>query len=313
MKALQHNNQVAVGIVLAIIATGIWGGNFVIARGVNQLVPPVTLAFYRWSCASLIIFPIGLRAFGKDWPVVRRHPWHFFFAALSGISLFNTFIYVGGHYSTAINLALIGTTSSPVFSFILSAIFLKEYIPPRRITGLLICLAGILVLLSKGSWQTLMHFRFTPGDWWILMAALSFAIYNVIARRKPTGVSPKTYLFAVFILGTLLLLPAWLVERSATPPVVHTANLGLIILYLGAGTSVISFLCWNAAIARLGAARTALFGNLTPIFSTIEAVLLLGEQISSYHIAGMVTIITGLVIANTITARSKPAQAKQKE
>jgi len=72
----------------------------------------------------------------------------------------------------------------------------------------------------------------------------------------------------------------------------------LIILYLGAGTSVIAFLCWNVAISRLGAARTALFGNLIPLFAALEAVWLLGEKITAVHIIGGITIIAGLVIAN---------------
>jgi drug/metabolite transporter (DMT)-like permease len=72
----------------------------------------------------------------------------------------------------------------------------------------------------------------------------------------------------------------------------------LIILYLGLGTSVISFLCWNAAISRLGAARTALFGNLIPIFASLEAVFFLGEKISVLHLISGVVVITGLIIAN---------------
>jgi len=70
------------------------------------------------------------------------------------------------------------------------------------------------------------------------------------------------------------------------------------VLYLGAGASVISFLCWNIAIARLGAARTAIFGNLIPVFSSIEAVLILHEKITWIHILGMTVVIVGLIIAN---------------
>ena len=53
-----------------------------------------------------------------------------------------------------------------------------------------------------------------------------------------------------------------------------------------------------ADIARLGAARTSIFGNLIPIFASLEAVLILGEKISWIHYLSMILVITGLVIAN---------------
>jgi drug/metabolite transporter (DMT)-like permease len=217
--------------------------------------------------------------------------------SLTGITLFNTLVYFAGHYSPAINLALIGTTSSPVFSIILAAIFLREKITLLRITGLLFCIAGITYLLAQGSWERLKAFHFSQGDILILVAALAFAIYNILARRKPAGLSPTNFLFVIFALGALLLLPAFIYESITRPPIQWNGNLLLIILYLGAGTSVISFLCWNAAISRLGAARTSLFGNLIPIFSTLEAVVFLGEEITMIHVISGVVVIGGLVIA----------------
>lgn len=295
---MRAKDQTVAGIMLAVLATLIWSGNFIVARGVSHRVPPVTLAFLRWACASLIMLPLGWRLVKTEWTIIRRHAAPVFFAALTGVSVFNTLVYVAGHYSQAVNLALIGTTSSPVFSFVLARVFLKERIPPLRLLGLLVCLAGILLLLSRGSWEVLLHFRFTQGDWWILGAALSFAIYNILARKKPSGISPLSYLSITFWLGTLLLLPVVLWEQSSTAPLRWDASLAGIVLYLGAGTSVIAFFCWNGAIARLGAARAAIFGNLIPLFSSVEAVLILQEKITWVHLAGMLVIVCGLVLAN---------------
>jgi drug/metabolite transporter (DMT)-like permease len=76
-----------------------------------------------------------------------------------------------------------------------------------------------------------------------------------------------------------------------------TALIGSI-LYLGVGTSVLAFWCWNLAISKLGAGRTVLFGNLIPIFSTIEAILILGETITPIHFYSGILVIGGLIIAN---------------
>ena len=286
------------GIALALITVIIWSGNFIIARGVYKQIPPISLAFYRWSLASVIIFFIGYKKFVAEKTFVFKNWKYLFWVALMGITLFNTFIYIAGHTTSAINLALIGTTSSPVFAIILSAIFLKERITPLRIAGLLFCIAGVLVLLSKGSFATLLAFRFTAGDVWILLSAFVFSIYTVLVKRKPANISPVTFLFAIFIGGTLLLLPFFIIETVVMPPVVWDNHLLGSILYIGVGASVIGFLCWNAAIARIGSVRTALFGNLIPIFSTLEAVWLLGETITAVHIISGALVIAGLVLAN---------------
>lgn len=290
--------ELLIGIGVAVLATIIWSGNFVVARGVIHQIPPISLAFYRWATASLLLLPFAWKRFGEERPVLLQHKSYLFWTALSGVTIFNTLVYIAGHYSPAINLALIGTTTSPIFSIILAAIFLKEKIRPLRIAGVLICVAGILFLLSQGSWDRLRSFHFSVGDGWILLAALSFAIYNIFVKRKPAGIHPINFLFSVFALGTLLLLPAYLIELVHTPPVQWTFNLAGIILYLGAGASIVSFLCWNMAIARLGAARTALFGNLIPIFSILEAVWFLDEQFTLVHAFSGLLVIAGVFIAN---------------
>lgn len=289
------------------VATLIWSGNFIVARAIHQDVPPIMLAVLRWGTASIIMLPIGWQAFQQNWPTIKKEWPLIAFAAFTGISLFNTFIYVAGHFSSAINLALIGTTSSPVFSFILARILLKERITPLRMIGLLICMAGILLLLSRGSWEVLWHIRFTKGDWWILAAAFSFAFYNIATRKKPASITPKAYLFSTFWLGTIMLLPFALLEVGLGAQVNWSWQMAGIVLYLGAGASVISFMCWNMAISKLGAARTSIFGNLIPVFSSIEAVWLLHEKVSRIHILSMMVVISGLVLANL-----KPTSAMQK-
>ena len=264
--------QLYIGIGLAVLATMIWSGNFIVARGIADRIPPISLAFYRWATASLIMLPLAWKKFSAEKQVVLQNKGYIFWIALSGITLFNTLVYFAGHYSPAINLALIGTTSSPVFSIVMAAIFLGEKITPLRIVGLLLCIAGIIYLIAQGSWERLMAFHFSDGDILILLAALAFAIYNILVRRKPAGLSPINFLFVVFTAGTLLIFPFFIWEIFNSAAVKWDMNMLLIIAYLGLGTSVISFLCWNAAISRLGAARTALFGNLIPIFATLEAV-----------------------------------------
>jgi drug/metabolite transporter (DMT)-like permease len=293
------------GILLALIAVIVWGGNFVIARGVSNQISPISLAFYRWSLATIILLPIAWKQFRTELPIIRLHIPNLLFAALFGISLFNTLVYVAGHYTTAINLALIGTTSSPIMSTLLAYFFLKEKPSGLRIVGMLFCITGILWLLSGGSWHNLRNFHFSKGDVWILGGAFCFAVYNILFRKKSPNISPYAYLFTVFAAGSLFLLPAWLIEKQQVADIVWTPALLGTIFYLGAGTSVISFLCWNASMERIGIGRTVLFGNLIPIISSWEAVVFLGEKLTPQHWISGIWVTIGLILANIQYSRLK--------
>lgn len=288
------------GAALAVLATLIWSGNFIVARAVAGSIPPITLAFLRWSTATILIMPFARKYVKAERYFLKKNIGALTFTALLGVTLFNTLIYIAGHYSEAINLALIGTTSSPIMSVFLAAIFLKEPISKVKLSGMLLCIAGILLLLSKGSAETLLRFRFGTGDWWILGAALAFAGYNIMVRKRDHRISSTHFLFIVFALGTALLLPAMLIEQHYSQVELQW-NLQwlLIIFYLGAGTSVVSFLCWNAAIAKLGAGRTALFGNLIPVFSAIEAIVILHERFTVLHVMSSMLVVAGLLVANS--------------
>lgn len=172
-----------------------------------------------------------------------------------------------------------------------------------KLSGLFLCIAGVFFLLSKGSFKNLVTLRFSSGDAWMLVAAFCFAAYNTLARNKPSAISPLNFLFVSFSFGTVLLLPFFVWEYNHAPVVAWSLQLVGSILYLGIGASVICFFIWNIAISILGAGRTALFGNLIPIFSSLEAVLILHEKFSWIHVVSMIIVFSGLLLANLRTTK----------
>lgn len=297
----KFSNHIVQGFLLAITATLLWSGNFIIARKISTSISPITLAFYRWACASLVLFPFAFKQLRIEFIHIKANWKILSLIALTGIALFNTFVYVAGHNTTAINMALIGTTSSPIFATIMAVVFLKERLSFYRIIGMILCIFGIVLLISKGSWDLLLSFKFSSGDAWILAGAFAFAVYNILVRKKPIQITALSFLLIIFILGSLMLFPFFIIEQYyVEEPIVWSNSLIGSILYLGIGTSVLAFWCWNLAIAKLGAGRTVLFGNLIPIFSTLEAILILGESITPIHFYSGILVIAGLVIANII-------------
>ena len=295
---VSDRNKLLQGIGFAILATILWSGNYIVARALYKSVPPVSIAFFRWTVATVILFPIAYQKVKAEWRQLKVHFGYLSITALAGVTLFNTLIYLGGIHTSATNLALIGTTAAPIFVLIITGLVLRQQVRLNQIAGAAICVLGILVLLSGGDLSRLGDFRFNRGDLFVMAAALSFACYTVLVRRMPPGLSPLSFLFNIFFLGTLFLLPVFLLERAAGFHFEWNGTVLAVFAYLGIGASVMAFLLWNLSIKAIGSARTALFGNLIPVFSTIEAALILEEPFTTATGFSLGIILTGLIIAN---------------
>lgn len=286
------------GIGLASLAVILWSGNYIIARGVHQHISPVSLAFFRWVTATVFLLPFVWRSLLLQWPIIKKHALLLSITGLIGVSVFNTLLYVAGHHTTATNLAIIATTGAPVFVLLITAIFTREKITAFQVVGTGICIAGILLLLSGGDLRRVGDIKLTPGDGWVLLAALLFAIYTVLVKRKPAGLTAPAFLGIIFCAGTAFLVPAFIIDNANGQTFTWSWQMAGIFLYLGLGASVAAFLCWNVAIQKMGAVRTALFGNLIPVFSTIEAILVLKEPYYHFILVSLLIIISGLLLAN---------------
>jgi len=118
-----QNRQIS-GYLFATGATAIWSGNFIIARGLNESIPPISLAFWRWVVAVIVFLPFALKPLIDEWDILKENIPYLSVTALLGITIFNTLIYFAGHTTTAINLSLISITF-PIF--IVSGIFTANY------------------------------------------------------------------------------------------------------------------------------------------------------------------------------------------
>ncbi len=101
-----QNRQIISGYIFAICATIIWSGNFIIARGLSESIPPISLAFWRWVVAVIVFLPFALKALIADWDILKKNIPYLAITSLLGITIFNTLIYLAGHTTTAINLSL---------------------------------------------------------------------------------------------------------------------------------------------------------------------------------------------------------------
>ena len=145
--------QTALGYGSALLATIIWSGNFVVARALATLIPPWQCNFWRWLVALAVLLPFAWRHLKRDWPGIRR-PWLYLsLMAVLGVTLMNTLIYKAGQTTESLNMALLVPTA-PIVILLFSRIIYGEPITPRRLAGMLVVLAGVIILVSQGRLAT---------------------------------------------------------------------------------------------------------------------------------------------------------------
>jgi len=284
--------------ILLIIATLLWGGNFVIGRAVTGDIEPITLAFLRWCTAFIVFLPIAYRPLKKEWPKLKAHFPIVIILAITGVAAFNTLVYIGVHYTTSINASLMNS-STPIIIYLLSFIFLKERLSKFQIIGTALSITGVAFILSGGKLETLLSFQFNKGDLIVLLAVCCWAVYSLLIKQYAGKLPGYSTFFVTIALGIIILLPFAIWEYTTTPNAI-TLSFSTVgaILYVGIFASIVAFLSWNKGVVALGANRASIFLNFIPLFASIFAVLFIGESLQIAQIIGGLAIILGTYIAN---------------
>ena len=280
------------------MATLIWSGNFIVARGLIDSIPPVSLAYWRWLVAVVALTPIAVKPLISDWPIIKSNILYICITSILGISLFNTLIYIASHTTTAINLSLIAITF-PIFIILLSRIIYHELLTVNKAIGVFLVTLGIITLITKGDVSVLKNINFSSGDLWMLLAAMTFAVYNLMLKKKPAQLGTRSFQLITFSVGLLFLTPFYIWEASTTDFQIHaiTNTTLYYILYLGLFASLASYFLWGNAVEKIGPTKSSMIYYSLPIFSGLLAYLFLGETIENIHLLRMSLIAAGIFTA----------------
>lgn len=298
-----RNHQTTPGYLFALGATAIWSGNFIIARGLSESIPPISLAFWRWTVAVIVFLPFALKPLIAEWNIIKKHIPYLCITSLLGITVFNTLIYFAGHTTTAVNLSLISITF-PVFIIILSWMFFGERITAYKGLGILLVVIGVVLLITKGNFLSLLKISFAIGDLWMLLAAITFAVYTILLKRRPENISILAFQLSTFVLGLIFLSPFFIWEYATIPHVGFDPKTVFLILYVGIFASLVAFTLWNKAIVTIGPSKAGMIYYTLPIFSGLSASIFLKENISIIHLYSVLLILSGIFIANYESKKS---------
>jgi drug/metabolite transporter (DMT)-like permease len=282
--------------LLLALATLFWAGNWVLGRALRDDFEPAALNFWRWLIAVLALAPFAAPRLRGQWDVIRRNAGLLCALSFLGVALFQWMIYAGLKTTTAVNAVLINS-SFPAFMLLCSWAIERERATRRQVVGMLISLAGILVIMARGDPASLIRLEFHSGDAMILLAMPVWGVYSVLLKRRPPELDGIAFLFVISLIGALLILPAFALEAWHSPPRWPGPAGVAAALYVGLAASVAAFICWNRGVAIVGANAAGFTLHLLPAFGTLLAIVFLGESFHPFHAVGVATILAGVAVA----------------
>lgn len=272
-----------------------WSGNHIIGRAVAGHVPPLGIALVRLGVSALILWPFAHRHLVRDWPVIRRHLGTLTWLSLTGGALFAGLQYVGLQYTTALNVSVMNSLA-PVLIVAASAAAFGDRLSVLQMAGILLSLAGVLVIITRADVHALTALQFNWGDLLVLIAMVGWSVYSACLRVAPR-VHWLSFAFLFSALSAAATLPffAWEISHGFVfQPTLLTIGA---LAYVAIAPSIVAMVAWNRGVELIGANRAGVFLHLIPLFSVVLAGLFLGETLMGYHVAGFLLILAGVWFA----------------
>ena len=289
MDSIKHPLYV---YVLPLTAVMIWAINIVLTRYAVDYISPMSISFYRWFIAWLLLCPFFIWQAKQQWHVIKPNLGKLALLSLFGMVCYQGLAYSAAHYTTATNMGIVNAFM-PVFSIFLS-IFILSIKPSKQAwIGSALSILGLVYVIGQGEIGKIIEGEHLVGDLMMVFAVGLYAFYGVFLQKwqlkLPLGLMLYTQIsFAVlFHLPLLMYFGLDALSQQNYQPV----------LYAALFPSLVAPFVWMIAIKRLGANRSSIFLNLAPIFTAIIAYIFLAEHWTSYHTIGGIMVIAGILLA----------------
>ena len=282
--------------VFLVLAVLFWSGNFIFGRYISSSIEPVQLSFYRWFFVMVLFLPYIIINYKNLILGLKKDALLLIVFGSLGIAGFNTFLYYGLQTTTSTNALLINS-STPIFIIIISSFIFKTMITKVQTFGVVLSTLGVLYLILKGDINHILELEFNPGDFWILLAALDWALYSVLLKFKPKELSSFEFLIITTVIGVIILFFVFIFQDFGFEfNFVENKDVLYSLIYIVIFPSILSFYFWNRAIIEIGASKAGQSAHLMPIFGALLAYIFLDEVMQFYHIIGMIFIAIGIYL-----------------
>ena len=270
--------------------------NLVVARGGVEYVPPISLAFWRWTVVVLILLPFTYLLLIKNLKLIKKEFKKLFFLGAMGCGVCGAFPFLAGETTTVTNMGII-YTSSPIFIILISAIFFNEKVNFIKIIGLVSCLIGVFAIIIKGDLNLLLNLSFTIGDLWMLAASIGWALYSIYLFywKSELPIFQRFTLVAFF--GAVSLFPFYIIEEIAVQRTLFNSQFFLWVVFAAISPGIIAFTLYTQAQKSLGASLTGFTLYIFTIYAAIYGFIFFNEKLEFFHYIGTILVFLGVYLA----------------
>tara|TARA_B100001057_G_scaffold477590_1_gene546985 strand:- start:3183 stop:4034 length:852 start_codon:yes stop_codon:yes gene_type:complete len=276
--------------------------NLVVARGGVEFVPPISLAFWRWTVVFFILLPFTFLTLKKNFKIILKEYKKLFFLGLMGCGVCGAFPFLAGETTTVTNMGII-YTSSPVFIILISYFFFNEKINRTKIVGLITCLLGVFIIIIKGNFYLLINLEFTIGDLWMLAAAIGWALYSIYLFYWNSKLKIFERFTLISFFGALSLLPFYIWEDLYHKQTVFIPEFYLWVIFAAVSPGIIAFTLYTIAQKKLGASLTGFTLYVFTVYGAIYGYFLFDEKLENYHFFGTILVFFGIYLARKNNAK----------
>jgi len=275
----------------------IWGGTFIAGRVLALALPATVGALLRFVAASLALLVAALWLEGGLPWLNRRQLAATLALGATGVFAYNL-LFLGALALLPASRTSLIVALNPVVTITLSAWLFGEQITRRRGLGILLALAGVWIVVSRGDLLGSLAGAVGPGEIMMFGAVCCWALYTLIGRGVLRGLTPLAATTYASLFGTTMLaiaaMPALLRLQG---PLLSPAVLASV-LYLGLLGTGVAFVWYYRAVRRLGPSRTVIFNNLVPVCGATFGVTLLGEPLLLSMMVGGVMAVVGVMLVS---------------
>ena len=268
--------------------------NLVVARGGVEHVPPISLAFWRWSTVFFLLILFNYKIFNKKRILLKEYK-ELFFLGLMGCGVCGAFPFIAGQTTTIINMGII-YTSSPIFIILLSYFLFKEKMNLFKLMGLFICLVGVLIIIIKGDYLSLISLKFTKGDLWMLGASVGWALYSIFLFNWKSSLNVFERFTAISFFGALSLLPFYIFEQNFVSNTIFDMKFLFWIIFAAISPGIIAFILYTYTQKYLGATTTGFTLYLFTVYGAFYGILFFGETLELFHLYGTFLVFLGVYL-----------------
>ena len=283
--------------VMLTLAPLIWGGNSVAGKLAVGHISPALLTSFRWLGAMLIVLPFALPHLKRQWSDLKPHLPLLLALGVIGFSAFNNIMYLALNHTSAINVG-IEQAAIPMLVFIINYLFFRLRTTRRQMIGFGLTLLGVVIVVTNGNPLGVLDQSLNYGDLIMMIAVLLYAVYSAFLIKVPQihWLNFMAILgFSAFVTSAAFAIFDWYQGNQITPDLQAMA----VVVYIAIFPSIIGQIMWMRGLERLGSNRGGVFINLVPVFSSLFAILLLGESFELFHAISLLLVLLGIGLAQS--------------